>query len=152
PQLRAEVHKPAWLSQIVIGWLFRPHAKAVAIRQTTGIVLRNTWAGTTRLRLGRIRPKRNKIESAQPDSNVDGISAGADPGNDLAQDARTVVEATSVWARASVGAEKFVQQIAMTMLDVDEIRSRSASDGRGAHVTNNQLANLFVCEYLVLAG
>src|SRR5689334_2088546 len=101
------------------------------------------YAGTELSRLGQrwVRFKRCKIERAQAHAEFDSVSTRPDPGNDLAQYPGPIFKGSTILTRPREGAQKFVQQITVAMLDIYKISPHIPGDFRRVHVIFNQPFN-----------
>ena len=97
-----------------------------------GKILRHPGSQLARLRRGWIRFEGDKIKGAQTHANFQLGSFRADAGHNIAKEARAIFQRAAVGPRTSMGREKFVQQIAVAMFDIDEVRSNvRRHPGRG---------------------
>ncbi len=77
--------------------------------------------------------ERHEIDGAEAHRDLEAGSLGADAGHDLAQEPGAVLEAAAVLAGPIDGAQELVAQIAVAMLDVDEVEARTLGEpGRPA--------------------
>ena len=84
---------------------------------------------------GGVGTEGDEIESAEADAEVDLVSAGANAGDDFAEEAGAVFERAAVRSGAGVGAEEFVQEVTVAMFDVDEIGAGFGGEGGGLNVS-----------------
>src|SRR5690348_18435892 len=113
-------------------------AKSVAVRQTMREVLGDAWARFSRLRSGGVRLKGREVKGAEPNGNLDGVTVGTNAGHDLAQDPGAIFERTAIGPGPREGAQKLMQQIAVTMLDIHEIGADVPGNAGGPHVILDQ--------------
>lgn len=106
----------------------------------------NAGAGFAGRGEGGIGTEGDEIESAEADAEVDFVSARANAGDDFAQEARAVFEGAAVLAGASVGAEEFVEEVAVAMFDVDEIGAGFGGEGGCFNIGFDQLLEFVVRE------
>ena len=66
---------------------------------------------------------RDAVEDVQPGGQDEARGALADAGDDLADEPRPVLERAAVLARARPGGQQLVQEVAMALLEVDEIEA-----------------------------
>ena len=111
---------------------------------------RDAWAELARLAEGRIRTERDHVEQAQADTDIDRVTVGADAGDDVAQDAGAVLERAAELARTRVGAEEFMQEVAVAMLDVHEVGPAVPGHAGGLDVAADQLLDVGVGQHLVV--
>ena len=124
---------------------------AESVRVGDGKILRN--AGTQFARFGarRIRLERHGVKGAQADADLDLVAVGADAFDDLAQNARAIFERSAEFPGPREGAEKFVQQIAVAMLDIDKVRANVPRDPGRLDIVADQFADFRVGEDLRVA-
>src|SRR5690606_12962026 len=90
-----------------------------------------------------------EIERAQPDADLE-LGGRAHALDDLAQEPRPILEGASVRTRARVCAQKLVAQIAMAMLEIDELRAAGLGDSRRANESLDQCPDLVVRHHRIV--
>ena len=96
-----------------------------------------------RARLCRRRPPRMRhaIEHVEPRRQHSGVTeTAADLREDVAHEARSMLEAAAVWPGPRPGAEQFVQQVRVALLDVDEVEADVARERGGIDEAIFQIA------------
>ena len=133
-------------------WVVRIDTEAVPVRQAVGIVLRNAGAEFSGLGDFWVGPEWDEVKRAQPHNDVDVISIGSDAVDDLTKNSRAVFERAAVPPRPGMGAQKFMQQVAVAMLDIDEVQLEIRGESCSPYVAANQLFDLVIRPYLTVIG
>ena len=107
------------LSEIVFEGIFRVSPKGIDVRQA--VFIRNSRTERTRHGARGIWLERHSIDSAQSHANSQSGRLSANALNDLTQEASPILKAAPIGSGPCDSTEKLVAEIAMTMLDVDEI-------------------------------
>ena len=110
------------------------YAECVFVGTAVREIFRDAGAGFAGRGKGGVGTEGDEVESAEADAEVDFVSAGADAGDDFAEEAGAIFEGAAVFAGAGVGAEEFVQEVAVAMFDVDEIGAGFGGEGGGGYV------------------
>ena len=152
PQVGAQFHELLRLREIHLQRVGGIQPEPIMVRKAVGEIVRDAGAKFARLRPGWISPERHEVERAHSNDHLNVVPVGADAVDYLAQDAGAVLKRAAVPAGPRAGAEKFVQQIAVTMLEVDEVRPRPGGEPSGADVVADKTGDLVVGPYLVVAG
>ena len=126
--------------------------EAEAIRQKVGKFFGNAGAGFARLGASGVGAVGDEIEQTEAHGGLDGVGSGLQTGHDRAQWARPVFERAAVAAGPLVGPQKLMQQIAVTVFDVDEVRPGLFGDAGGANVGVDEFVHVLIAEDLVVAG
>ncbi len=95
--------------------------------------------------------ERHEVNGAVAHRDAQAGSLGPDAGNDLAQEARAVLEAAAVGTGAVDGAQELVAQVAVTVLDVDEVEACLLGEHRGPHEVGDDLLDLGVAHHGIVA-
>ena len=111
------------------------------------MLFRNAGAERAGHRARRIRLERHGIERAQPHADAQARRFGADALDDLAHEARAVFEAAAIRSGPVDGAEEFVAEIAVAVLDVDEIVAALLGALGRDHVVVDQPLDLVVADH-----
>src|SRR5262249_23287604 len=82
---------------------------------------------------------------------LDLVSAGADPGDDLAQNSRPILERSAVLPRPGKRAQELVKQITVAVFDIHEIRACIPRDSCALNVMFNQPLDVAVGPDLLIA-
>ena len=69
----------------------------------------------------------NPVEDVQPGGDHQARAGVADPADDLADEPRSILERAAILARARTGGQQLVQEVAVALLDVDEIETGRAA-------------------------
>ncbi len=131
-KLGAEARELQGFGQIVFQRILLIDAEGVAIRH--GKIIRHARPRLARLGARRIGFERHGVEGAQAHAKIDLVAVSADAFDDLAQDAGAIGEGASVRAGPGESAQKFVQQIAVAMFDIDKIRPHLPGDSGRPHI------------------
>ena len=94
----------------------------------------------------------HEIDGAEAHRDLEAGSLGADAGHDLAQEPGAVLEAAAVLAGAVDGAQELVAQVAVAMLDVDEVEAGPLGEPGGPHEVGDDPLDLAVAHDGVVAG
>ena len=150
-ELRAQLRELKRLREVNLRRVALAHAEAVAVRQAVRVLLRDAGAELAGHGQCRVRAMRHLVKAAQAHAELDGIPTRADARDDVAQDARAVLEAAAELAGPRVRAEELVQQIAVAMLQVHEVRAHVPRELRRADEVLDEPLNLVVGEDLRVA-
>ena len=149
PELVTEFNELECFGEVVFEWIILVRAERVGIRQRK--IIGNAGAEFAGVGARWIGFERHGVVGAEADGDFDFVSVGANALDDFAQNARAIGEGAAVFAGTGEGAEKFVQQITVAMLDVHKIRAAIARHSRRAHVAFDQFPDLSICENLAVA-
>ena len=116
------------------------------------MLFRDAGAEFTRHAERRVWSEGHHVEQAQAHADVDGVAVGSDAGDDVAQNAGAVLERATELARTAVGAEEFVQEVAVAVLDVDEVGAAVTGHAGGLHVAADQLLDVGIGQDLIVGG
>src|SRR5438128_1224245 len=104
----------------------------------------NSRTELARLRQGGVGLERHQVKGAQAHGQFNFVPAGANAGNDVTEDARSVLERAAVFARPGEGAEELVEQITVAVLDVHEISPNIPGDFCRSDVILDQVLNRLI--------
>ena len=90
---------------------------------------------------------RDHVERREAHHHFQSRRSGADAIDDLAHEARAVLEAAAKRSGTLVGAEQLVPEIAVAVLDVDEPKARVGGQLRGRDEVVDQPAELVVAQH-----
>src|SRR6266403_3273263 len=99
------------------------HAESPAIRNQVVMRFGNPTPQLSICRWGRIGTKWHGVEGREPHANRKPRRNRANPLHNFAQKSRAIFKASTVLPFSCVGAEKFVPQITVAMLDVHEVET-----------------------------
>ena len=94
---------------------------------------------------------RHHVKCTQAHGEIDVVALCPNPRHDLAQDARAIFKAAAKLPFPRVGTQKFVQQIAVAMLEIHKVRPHLTRDAGGAHVIGNQFLHLAIRPHIPVA-
>jgi hypothetical protein len=94
-----------------------------------------------------IRAKGNEVEGAQAHCNINVVPARTDSADDLAENARAIFKRAAVFPRAGVRAKKLMQQVAVAMLDIDEVCADLRCEPRHVNVVADEFSDRLVREH-----
>src|ERR1700686_1744576 len=120
------------------------HAEFPAVGNQVGIVLGNSRTELARGRSRGIRSKRHGVENRNAHTDLQTPHVRTDAVPRFFKEARPVFHASAVDARARMSAQKFVTEVTMAMLDVDEIEAGFPGHMCCANKVCNDRANLTV--------
>ena len=118
-ELAHDLEQRLGFGEIVFERIVRIAAERIRIRRAVGF--RHAGAERAGHRQRRIRLERHGIERGKPHADLQPRRFGANALDDLAHEARAVLQAAAVRTGPVDRAEEFVAEIAVAMLDVDEI-------------------------------
>ncbi len=147
-----ELEELECLGQIGLHGIILVDAKLIFVRQELREILGH--AGTEFAGFGEfgIRLERDDVERAEAHAETELRGDGADCGGDFADEAGAVLERAAVLTRAGECAEEFMQQVAVAMLDVDEIGAAIGGDLRGLGVVLDETFQVVIGQNLLAAG
>jgi hypothetical protein len=143
-EIAQELEQGDRLGKVDLNRIVLIDAKPEYIGQEAGKLVRHTRSQGAGRRRYRIGPERHEIDCAQPDTDHQARDHCANPFDDLAQKARAILETAAVAARARARAQKFMPEIAVAMLDIDEIVAAVSGSFRSEHVVLDEATDLFV--------
>ncbi len=125
------------LGQIILDGVVLVHAETILIWQAMRKILRRARAELARFGKFRVWFERDKIKRAEAHADFQSRGFGANAGHDFPKHSRAVFQRAAIRPRPRVRSQQLVQQIAVAMFDVHEIRADFSRDfGRrnvGAH-------------------
>ena len=95
---------------------------------------------------------RDHIEHGDAHRDRQSGRLGADPVDDITQHARAVVERAPIFPAARFRAQQFVEEVAVTMLEIDEVIADVARHLRRTHESGGDAIQLIVRQYVEAAG
>ena len=145
----AEVEEAEGFGEVVFDGVVLVDAEGVAVGQAARVVGRDARAGFARAGEGRVGAEGHEVEGAEADGEVNGVAAGADGGDDVAEEAGAVLEGAAVGPGAGEGAEEFVEEVAVAVFDVHEVGADVPSDAGGGRVVFDEAREVAVGPDLV---
>src|SRR6266403_491142 len=104
------------------------HSESPAIRNQGVMRFGNPTPQLSICRWGRIGTKWHGVEGREPHANRKPRRHRANPLHNFAQKSRPIFKASAVVPFSCVGAEKFVPQVTVAMLDVHKVETQLSSD------------------------
>src|SRR2546426_4822990 len=104
------------------------HAESPAVRNQVVMRFGNSGPKFSIRRLGWIGTKWHGVEGREPHANRKPRRNRANTLHNFAQESRAIFKASAVLPFSCVGAEKFVPQVTVAMLDVHEVETHFTGD------------------------
>ena len=125
-------------------------SKTECIGQAVVEIFRYARALFMTVSLFRIRPERNKVESAQANTNLEIRNKGPDALHNFPKETRSVLKGAAIGTVAGNGAQKFVSQISVAVLDVHKLVAQIRGHSGCLHVIVDNGSYLAVRHHGVL--
>src|SRR5271167_1438765 len=149
-QLLQQTEEAHCLGEIRLRRIALVDSKPPPVRNQMPVFLGNSRSQLSRCRTRRIRPIGNRVKGRKPHSNLQSRSDRAYSLHYFSQESRAILEASAVLPFSRMGAEKFVPQITVAMLNVHKAKTQFARHARSAVKLLNDFFDLRVGHHQIV--